>query len=269
MSEERKNLRAFVELELDCSYYFPIFESITAILLFVALVSAIAVGNDSMLMELRPGLSWNGTMMIEHYSGFLEGSVSAYAASLSGLISILILLIPMLAGFNLAKGFEDGTLQTFLTYPITRFRILILKVGTILLLTGLPATVFSLLAVHVFIPGSMQLVPILVLSVALWIFILIVTSVAVLICIVSRRAVASAAAGMMTWSAALTLVNTPGFPQSFKGVLNPVAAVAGLLTGETSTLLTWDVAIVLMGTLLVGLVVLTLSLVAFERVEVQ
>ncbi|MBS3795967.1 MAG: ABC transporter permease [Candidatus Thorarchaeota archaeon] len=268
MSKNHEKVHPIIELEFKYTYHFPILESIVAIMLFMAATRGIAVGNASVWLELCLGSQWDGSRLIERYYAFLEGGTLAYAMALSSLISVFVLLIPALTAFSLARSFEDGTLQTLLSYPLSRSRILLTKVAMILLLTCIPAMVLALAAVYIYIPGGIQFLPFLALSVAFSVFVLVVTSVGILISLISKRTMPSAAAGMLGWTGALAIVSMDIVPESIKRVINPVAIITESIRGEANTLLTWEIAGSLWGSFIVGIAIFVLGILTFERMEV-
>ncbi|MGV9103744.1 MAG: ABC transporter permease [Candidatus Thorarchaeota archaeon] len=268
MSKNHEKVHPIIELEFKYTYHFPILESIVAIMLFMAATRGIAVGNASVWLELSLGSQWDGSRLIERYYAFLEGGALAYAMALSSLVSVFVLLIPALTAFSLARSFEDGTLQTLLSYPLSRSCILLTKVAMILLLTCIPAMVLALAAVYIYIPGGIQFLPFLALSVAFSVFVLVVTSVGILISLISKRTMPSAAAGMLGWTGALAIVNMDIVPESIKRIINPVAIITESIRGEANTLLTWEIAGSLLGSFIVGIAIFVLGILTFERMEV-
>lgn len=266
MSRRRGLLQAILELELDSVYRSPICEAIVAVILFVSLSGGISQGKTSVLMDIGPEMSWNTPEMINKYLGFLDRFVAAYAAVLTETLSIVVLLVPILIGMSVARAFEDGTLRTLLTYPIHRSSILSIKLGTALLLTAVPATLASLFAVYIYVPGTWSLIPLLLLTFGFWLLILLVSSIALLYCVLTRRFLVGTAGGIITGYGILTATAVSGFPQTLGYVLNPLVAVTEFLSGGILVPQSLCTAVGL--TIAMSIALLILSSMVFGRMEV-
>jgi ABC-type transport system involved in multi-copper enzyme maturation permease subunit len=269
MSEGNQNCRAIIELEVETSYRFPIVETVVAIIVFVGLVGAASYSNRAMTIALVPGQSWNGTEASHIYSSFLEQtSTSAYMFSLTSYAGILVFLIPFLVAFTTARGFEDGTLQTILSYPVSRSKLLLSRFVLTATIVGVPATLAPLTVVYGFIPGPKNIEAILMLAAALWAVVILMTSMTMLVSVVLRGTLVTALTGVVLWSAVAVLTFMPGFPALISGILNPMHIVQRYMIGIPEGPFLTDVAIALAGCVIFGIVALVASLGLFSRAEV-
>lgn len=266
MSRRRGLLQAIMKLELDCVYRSPICETIVAVILFVSLVVAISQGSAGVIMDLSSLVPWNTIEIINRYYGFVDRFAPAYAAVLLGTASIDVLLVPVLTGLSIARALEDGTLRTLLTYPASRSSVLSIKLCAVLLMTGVPTTIASLFAVYIFVPSTWSLIPLLLLTFGFWLLILLVSSVALLCCVLTRRFLVGTAGGIIAGYGIFTVTAVAEFPQTLGYVLNPLMAVTEFLSGETLMAQSLCTAVIL--TVVMSIALFILSTVVFGRMEV-
>ena len=117
---------AWVELELLSSLSFPIPE----IMIFLILSAGIVYGLDPLRMGLT--LISNPQLISSSLLVALERLCKSSLSSSAYMISFIILFfVPLLASLSIAKEFESGTMRTISSYPISRWNLLSIKLGTI------------------------------------------------------------------------------------------------------------------------------------------
>ena len=273
MGEHRENkekLRAVIGLQWADSYRFPIVEVILATFLFIGFASVLA-GLSSYRPGLRitPGPSWNATQRLETYSRIVnEAATSAYAFSALNCVYVLVLVVPLLVVFSVARGFEDGSHQTMLSYPIRRSTLLLTKVCSIVVLTGTSVTAALWVAVSLLSPGGSELHNLLLVTGSLWVFIFLVVSSTTLISVLSRRAMLAAFLGVSLWYGVTSLTSTPNAFLGLGGVLNPVSVANELINGWGTEVVFADVVLCTMGAAAIALSLLMVSLMLFDTAEV-
>jgi len=183
---------------------------------------------------------------------------------------LLAILIPLLTSLSIANSYEDGTLKTFLTYPVRRFSLLAVKVSQVVILPGLVTTLASTMSIYIFIPEMISMMPEFVLLIgAMWIFILLLMSVTTLISVFSRRITVSAVGGIAFWYSIQLLLNLGGLPPVFSQVLNPLGtAITFVSATGSSTMLFTELISSLVGALAAGILISSMSFFLFESAEI-
>jgi hypothetical protein len=138
MKKSVRTLLAVCSLESDLSYSFPYVEGIVVIFLFTAFISVFSAVAGGPYINIRPGLAWNTTQSVATYEEYRNTmAASVYGVSALGFSYILAFLVPLLTTFTLTGHFEDGTLPTYLSYPISRSSLLLVKASMMIIVLGL------------------------------------------------------------------------------------------------------------------------------------
>ncbi len=269
MKREGGNLRSIYELEINQSYSFPTVEAVVVVFLFIAFISTLGVFGAGRYVLLRPGPEWNGTAAIESFVEYRQTmTASVYGFSALSFSHVLTFVVPLLVAFTLAGRFEDGTLHTYLSYPVDRITFLAVKVSGMIVLLGMSATFSSLSVIFIFVPGNREVFSILLLSAALWAFIMLLTSVTTLISIISKKAEVTAIMGIALWYVIALVIVMPSIPDVIRNVLNPILLTNAFVSGGDMGLQAGEVFFGICGAVLIGVVALIASIITFEKAEI-
>ncbi|MBS3795965.1 MAG: ABC transporter permease subunit [Candidatus Thorarchaeota archaeon] len=269
MKRPPENLREIWELEFNQFYSFPVVEGIVAIFLAIAFASTIGIFGSHIGVYIEPGATWNGTAVIESVSEYRWTiTASAYASSALGFGQILAFLIPLFLASTLAGRFEDGTLQTYLSYPIQRSTLLMVKVSGVIVVLGTVATFASFSMIFLFIPGSKDAFSILLVTSALWAFIMLLASGTTLISIATRNGAATAIIGIILWYAAQMIAGSQATPSTVRAVLNPISLASNYVAGGLVVPQITEVYVGIVGAMIIGVLGLAASVFLFEKVEI-
>jgi ABC-type transport system involved in multi-copper enzyme maturation permease subunit len=268
MKKSVRTLLAVCSLESDLSYSFPYVEGIVVIFLFTAFISVFSAVAGGPYINIRPGLAWNTTQSVATYEEYRNTmAASVYGVSALGFSYILAFLVPLLTTFTLTGHFEDGTLPTYLSYPISRSSLLLVKASMLIIVLGLSTTVSALSVVLFFSRGVPLDTTIILLLAALWSYVVLLTCVTTLVGVLSKNAGATAIVGVLLWYVITMIVATPLLPDIARGVLNPILAVAASVGSGAPGLHIGEALIGVGGASLIGLVALIVSVIVFERSE--
>lgn len=257
MKKMFKKALGLLRLEAGSSYRFPIVEALTAICVFIAFNNALSAGfpvgfRVEMPEDLLPVLE-------QQVSAIVRRTIGAFAY-------LLVFVVPMITSFTVAKCFEDGTFQTLLTYPTKRSTVLGTKVSIALLLPATMSTLAATSAIYLTSPLEPHIDEIILLNAALWLFVLLLTSVTTLMSIVLRRAAASAIGGAGLWFSVATLMDSGGVSGIAKSLLLPLSAASNFILQEGAITIT-SLLVGFAGSLVITAVSFALSFLLFERSE--
>jgi ABC-type transport system involved in multi-copper enzyme maturation permease subunit len=255
------------------SYGFPAIVAIVSIFLFVTFYTVFGLGSTHMDVYIQPGPDWDGSSKAEELSKLAaEAGIRILAKSILTCISVFFLLIPILVAYSLAQGIASGQIRTLLSYPLDRKTVFLVKLGIVILVAAAPASLIPLTAALFYAPTIVQLDLVLMAVVSLWVLAFHMASVSTLIAIATRSARVTAFAGFAIYYAAFVQMAVPDFPAIGKGILfPPMITIEYLGYGYQWAFneeITISMALGSMGIgLLLGVVLMTLSLVLFRRTE--
>jgi hypothetical protein len=263
-----RRFQAFLGLEFESTFRFPIIEGLICFLVFLQFSGATMV---------KPELGFRGStdeslnitdIALQNSESIEARTTSLVAGAFNGVTLVLVFILPMLVAFTLALGFENGSFRTYFSYPINRSFLLISRMLILILVTGLAVTLSSLSAIYFLLPMVLQSESIFLLILGLWTFIILVTSGSTLISIISQRALSTAVVGIGVWYSLVVLLNFDEIPRLIRSIVNPLtAAIIPYVSGNT--VVTYgDVILALLGTSIVGIVFLCISLVLFDHAEI-
>lgn len=264
-----RTLLAIYSLESDLSYSFPYVEGIVVVFLFIAFTSVLSVFGEGPGVLIRPGPAWNATQSVAFYEEYRNTmAASAYGVSALGFSYVLAFLVPLLVAFTLAGRFEDGTLHTYLSYPISRSSLLLVKTSMMIIVVGLSTTVSALSVVLFFSRNVAVDAAIILLLAALWSYIVLLTCATTLVGVISKNAGATAIVGVLLWYFLTIIVAMPLLPAIARDVLNPILAVTSSIGSGVPGLHIGEALIGIGGASLIGVLVLIASIIVFERSEI-
>lgn len=273
MAESGTNYRALLRFVFSTSLRFPIPEVLFSLFLFVSCYQMLSSVFFGIFLHIEPGPSWVGDSWLEDLAILIETApVSALAHMLPIIHYVLIFLLPMLIAFNLGGSHESGLLRSLLSIPITRRIYLLFTGGITILLTGLATSLGLIVARFISFPQPIDWGLVFLMMTSVWTYVLLVGSGSILLAIVLRSAQSSSFSSIGLWFLVMVVGLFTSLPLVIKGVLNPILITSSYVTGSPYARLFGeivfnDVIVSLMGATVVGIILLIIGLVVFERVE--
>ncbi|MHA1909849.1 MAG: ABC transporter permease subunit, partial [Candidatus Thorarchaeota archaeon] len=230
VKQNQNSFRGWLGLEIGTSYRFPVVEGLITVPLYIIL--AIVIPGHLIFR----GFNINSDNVNDDlYGTFAEIVEQIEVIPLlvlpQVLVPIIIFLVPMLVALTTARGFENGTTKTYLSYPLSRFQLLILKTGLGVLMTGILSTLTLIFARFIMGVLSIQLDVLLAIIIGVWTLIILVASVTTFFAVVSKNTIATGFLGIGTFYAALmTYIQSEigpslNLPDSIRGIMNPLFLV--------------------------------------------
>ena len=271
-----RRLRSLINFELDVTFRFPLIE-----LLFIFIISLTVIGIYGQIHP--PSFYIVSEYDVSEYTieRLIQRVTDADILLISLPINILTLilygLIPLIVSFLIAYDFESNLFKRYISYPIRRHEILVLRFILIWTLICLPTTVgivVPLLSIGVVNNPS----TILAILASFYIATFLVTSISVLLAILTRKTSYSALGGLGLFSLLLTASYIPNesyFINGFiRGLCNPVYVTTQFFSGNLGfggifgELTTNDVLYSNIGSILLGVCMLILALLVIRRMDV-
>ena len=257
--EKLGSFRGWINLENATSYRSPIPEGIVSIFLFIALTSIIPLeilgGNISRTLE---------------YLTFRTYAQGAFSIAMT-----MVFVAPMFLSNTFVRSFSDGTMKTYLSYPISRFKIMVLKIYLPTIFLGFSASIPLVLSIHIAFMGTTHLDVVLLYSTALWVTTILVVGVTSIIAVTTKNVIATSFTSMAT-SYSLSVLGLMSYksPYIIQGTLNPVHIVSSYFGGVLNPDITpppptsLDVFGSFIGAISIGIGLLVLALIVFRMREV-
>lgn len=269
MKNKIRNIWAVFSFDFEATFGFGFLEAVAAFILYLSL---------SMVNSLLAGVSFGvrvpldppWTEAYEHYVElFARTATLAYAHSTFGLTSILAFALPIVVMFSIAKGFEDGFLQTQLTYPIGRTKLLLIKVFATLCIFGMLSSICAHLAVSFFCPGKPQVENVLLIMGAFWAFLFLVITSTALLALLLKRPLVGSLIGASFWLGIGIMRVLPDSLAPLENVLNPLIPVSDFINPYSVTdYLFCNLVLYVIGTLAIALSFLMMAIVYFNQLDV-
>ncbi|MHA2374478.1 MAG: hypothetical protein ACXAEB_15845, partial [Candidatus Thorarchaeota archaeon] len=255
-------------LEVETSYPMILVYGTSAILVYIVLILAFTPFLRGFAFIISfDNLGGNAELLENFFANVETMSLQTGLASINGLMQVLVILVPMLVAFSISKGFEDGTLRTFLSYPIGRTRLLAIKAGFAIALVGVPVNLALLATQLLLYPANTLSIDLLLLVLSFWLFILLIGSISTLISVTFKRVSLASMTGVGLWYSILilTLIG-PETYESFLGVFNPINITIKFVIGYGPVAV--DLAVSFVFNVLLSLIAFALSIVLFRRAEI-
>ena len=270
MKNKVRNIMAGFAFELEATYGYNLLEAIAAFILFVSIVLVKSATYIRFRVSIPSDPTWNAAEVYEHYIELLgEAAVSVYSTSALGLAYIVAFVLPILVMFSIARGFEDGSLQTQLSYPIRRSRLLLTKVVGGLGMFGLMTSMSMILAVSILSPGSPRVDHVLLIIGALWAFMLLVITSSTLVALLVKRQLVGVLIGVAFWIGIGVMRLLPDIFTPLENLLNPLPPINDFFNYYWNTdVLFSELVMYVIGTIALALSLLMICIVYFEKVEV-
>jgi hypothetical protein len=269
MKSNEQNTRAIASLDWGLSFSFPTLEGLVAVFLLISVWLCMVSQLHDPHIVIRPGPDFNSTEVSEYILNRLESEASTSLLTILTLSEfVLALAIPMLIAFSLAATLESGLLETLLSYPISRKTLLLTRTGIVTIVTSGSVILTSSLSVGVFFLWRISVTDLLLLTVGLCSMALVITTSAILLAVISKRVGITSAGGGALW---LGLLYVTSFPQEnfvWDWVLNPIQLIVRYLTGREPLVGVVQVFMGILGNAILGLSLLVLCVLVFERIDV-
>jgi len=258
-----RRFQGWVELEISSNYTTPVLEGLIALLVFLGFFGVTFMVHD---LAIPIGSNLPPAFVSESLQ---HASSLAYLNSITISSQLMMFLLSMLITRTLARGFEEGLLTTYLSYPVSRSCLLILKVGIPVMIVGLTTTSVSIIANWLFFSSAGNIYTVLLITGALWLQIVLIATSVALIAIATKSVFTSTTIGVGVWYLLLFLVPSyEWIPLALRSILSPVMIVGKYLIlpslGPTIT----DLTISLVGGLMLFMILSILTYVTFKRTEV-
>jgi len=261
---EIRRLMGWLELEISSIYQTPVLEGIVATLVFIGFFGATLTAQFFVILIGFHQPTINVVITLEHTF------IRAYLTSITLASQLAILLVPLLISRSFARGFEDGTLVTYLSYPVSRSFIIGLKICIPVVITGFCITLVSLCADLILIPTGANVYNLLIITSAFWIYILLIATSVALIAVLSRSSTSTTFIGAGMWYMLFLLISMyADLPYALRGIINPVQIVVEYLATPALGPTDMDIAIAFTGSLVLIAAMIILILILFKSREVK
>ncbi len=272
MMKKLRRLKSLINFELDITFRFPLIE-----LLFTFVISLTIIGIYSQIQT--PSLYIVSEYDVSEYAverlirRVADADILLISLALNILTLITYGLIPLIVSFLITYDLESNLFKRYISYPIRRHEILILRFIIIWTLICLPTTigiVIPLLSIGVLNnPGT-----ILAILASFYIATFAVTSISVLLAILTRRTSYSALGGLGLFSLLLTVSYISNESFLIRGVCNPVYVTTQFFSGNLGfggifgELTSDDVLYSNLGSMLLGVCLFIIALLVIRRMDV-
>ncbi|MBD3405636.1 MAG: hypothetical protein GF411_05840 [Candidatus Lokiarchaeota archaeon] len=223
-----------IRIELILSYRVPLLEGLIALVIAVSGLSfsAILFQDIGMNLPLNPSPFYNGAEAVQNYLDLLSSrAMFAFYSAQSNCLFLLSIFVPLFFAVTFGKSFEDGSLRNLFSYPISRNRFVLVKVGMSMILWYLPLVCIPLLMICLTFPPSIfpPYLFFIAFSTLLSIALLVVISFLLVVLLKSSSAAATIGILLGLGMAVLSfLPDLPFFPLIF---LNPSKAIMNYILG--------------------------------------
>ena len=269
MKNSDKNTKAIVALDWDLSFSFPTLECVVAVFIFLSVGICLTNQMIDPSISIVHGPEFNGTALSEYYTNLAErGALYSFTTIISISAYIMAFAIPLLLSFSLAASFENGLLETLLSYPISRKNLLLARAGIIVAVMSVSVGLASMLSVSIFFPGLQPVSGVALMIIACIFTCLSITSGSMLLAVVSKRIGMTSAGGAGLWIAVLFMASSSPEYRVIDGIVNPIQLIVRYLNIGGVGVSMLDVSLGLLGALLLGLALLTTSVLVFEKVDI-
>ncbi len=266
MKQKLAKLMAQFQIEMRMSYRFPVIEGLAVLIFLSPLWQAVAIWKA---VTFRPDALDSFFLAESGFSGLHLGTCMA------GLTQLLPILVAVLVSFTAAKSFEDGYIQTLLTYPIERVTVLLVKIICVIIIPAGLLTSSYLFAILFVIPQSPLLGHVSIMLLGVWISILLFATLSMLVAVITQKVSATAIFGLAFGFVTPILLSNPAVPNIVRVALHPFDAAYRYFTNlSTSMMLDTEITQLLdlqIGfgiSLLISLVLLAFTLWLFTRSEI-
>jgi ABC-type transport system involved in multi-copper enzyme maturation permease subunit len=266
MKQRLVKLMAQFQIEIGMSYRFPVIEGLAALFFLTPIWAAV--------------MTWQAVSInpdrLEYFI-FAEYGFSGehLGYCMTGLTQWLSIIVAILVSFTVAKSFEDGYIQTLLTYPVERVTALLVKIICVIVIPAGLITSTYLFAILFVIPQPPLLGDVSIMLLGAWISILLFATLSMLIAVITKKVSATAIFGLAFGIVTPLLLNNPDIPNNIRVAMDPYSAAYRYIVNhstypmfgiEATPLI--DLQIGFGISLMISLVLLTFTLWLFTRSEI-
>lgn len=271
MSESNQKIGRVLKVESTISYPFPALIGIFASFIVVAFYSVLGLRVYPNRIYLSS--EWDATLVGDELAAILSITNSKIVtAGFLNLGAIVMFFIPLLFAFNYAQGFSNGQIRTLLSYPIGRLKLYFVKIGIIVLIMSISMIGSGILSIVCLYPYSINFNYLILMSIASFLTVLIISATCIFIATFTRSAPVTAFLGMGLWAIGFVVTLAPFSPIFLKQLFFPwlltlinIDSESLYYMGEAS------INTVVSGWLIttsLSLILIFISLVRFYRLEV-
>lgn len=266
MRQKLAKLMALFQIEMRMSYRFPVIEGLAVLIFLSPIWAAVMIWQA---VNIRPDT-------LEEFLFAEFGFSGKHLATLmTGLTQWLPIIVIVLVSFTAAKSFEDGYIQTLLTYPVERVTVLLVKIICVTVIPAGLMTFTSLFAILFVIPQSPLLGHVSIMLLGVWISILLFAILSMLVAVITKKVSATAIFGLAYGIVTPYLLNDTVVPNIIRVALNPFGAAYRYITSHSSYMMfgtemtpLLDLQIGFGISLMISLVLLVFTLWLFTRSEI-
>lgn len=266
MKQKLAKLMAQFQIEIGMSYRIPVIEGLAAFIFLPSIWGTVAIWKTV----------WINPDRLEYFVYAEFGFSGMHLGTcIAGLTQWLPIIVAVLVSFTAAKSFEDGYIQTLLTYPVERVTILLVKIICVIIIPAGLMTFTSLFAILFVIPQAPLIDHVSIMLLGVWISILLFATLSMLVAVITKKVSATAIFGLAFGIVTPILLSNPAVPNIARVVLNPFDAAYGYITSHSSYMMFGtemtpliDLQIGFGISLMISLVLLIFTLWLFTRSEI-
>jgi len=255
------------------SYRFPSIVAFFSLFLGIASYSILNLMRFRLRIDFYLPSNWNTTAATEQLASAVP-VLSTYVSvcAFFNCLYIIMAVIPLLVAFNFANGFTNGQFRTLLSYPIGRNRLLLIKVGVVVVLVSTSVIVGGVVSTAFYYPFLIDYTALLLLSISFCVTVYLITTACLLISVISRSAPVTAFAGIGVWVVAFIIITMPSIFPMLGATLFPFITTATYIFPDLSiaylgTVTMLDVLSVWASALILGTMLFYISMWLFNRLE--
>ena len=266
MKQKLAKLMAQFEIEIGMSYRFPVIEGFAALIFLTPIWAAV--------------LLWQAVDILPdalEYFLFAEFGFSGMhlATLMAGWAESFSIIVMVLVSFTVAKSFEDGYIQTLLTYPVERVTVLLVKTICVIIIPAGLITFSCLFAILFIIPQAPLIGHVSIMLLGVWISILLFAILSMLVAVITKKVSATAIFGLAYGLVTPYLLNDTAVPNIIRVALNPLGAAYRYITSHSSYMMfgtemtpLLDIQIGFGISLMISFIILAFTLWLFTRSEI-
>jgi len=253
-----------LNLELDVSW--PSFAISSLIALLLITYSILLLNTFS---SIRTGFGPEGPSNIPRVEFF----VNTLNRDTINAMGISISIIPLVMSITFASSFENGNLRNLLSMPIARKSVFFIKFIILFSVITIPSVFGLLIGTFWFLPNSASLKIHVLLSISLILVIFFNTSISMLVAVQTKSLMKSTFLSLSICYILFLSSSANLIPGLMLGVVNPIHATniyLGILpTVQELTLGLNLLLLSLEGCLVISLLLLTVSVISFDKIEIE
>ncbi|NHI84303.1 MAG: hypothetical protein EAX81_08395 [Candidatus Thorarchaeota archaeon] len=257
-------------IELALSYRIPLIESMAAIVAYTSCISVFMVIFQTIGLNLvLSDTLYNGPENVGAYQQIIsERATMSYALAQTSCWTFFTILVPLFFAFTLARAFEDGTLRTLMSYPISRTMLLTVKTLVFIIVISIPVILIPLLLIATYLPSEaiVNYLGLFIISTLLSVAQLSVTS--ILLSVLSKDAATTAVVGVLLWVGLSYLSSLPTIPIHFLMLCSPIKMLSNYAVGLYPEMINWELLFLLLGSLAFVAALFIIGIRVFRRVEI-